>query len=144
MAYKNLVINPPKYPNTDPHKESQFYKGFSTVNNSSDVRLFDRELVKQNLINQLNTKKGERVMNPEFGTIIWNLIFEPLTDALKEAIQEDLNRIFSSDPRITPTAVMIVEKDYGLLIEATLVYSNSDQTETVMFNFDKSLGLTVK
>jgi phage baseplate assembly protein W len=35
---------------------------------------------KDNLINLIMTKKGERVLNPNFGCDIWNLLFEPIDD----------------------------------------------------------------
>ena len=48
------------------------YKGFSTNNRSKKFRVTDFELVKQDLINHFNIRKGEKLMNPNFGTIIWN------------------------------------------------------------------------
>ena len=35
---------------------------------------------KDNLINLIMTKKGERTMNPTFGCDIWELLFEPIDD----------------------------------------------------------------
>jgi phage baseplate assembly protein W len=35
---------------------------------------------KDNLVNLIMTKKGERLMQPEFGCDIWNLIFQPIVD----------------------------------------------------------------
>ena len=144
MAYKNLVITPPKYANQDTAKSSQFYRGFSTQDTTTrSVTLYDADLIKQDLINQLSTVKGERVMNPEFGTIIWNLIYDPLTDSLKQQIQQDIDRILASDPRITPLQVILVEQDYGLLIEASITYTNSNQVDNIKFSFDKEIGLSV-
>ena len=89
-----------------------------------------------------STKKGERLMNPEFGTIIWNLIFDPLTDVLKQDIVDDIDRILANDPRISPIQVRVIEKDYGLLIEATVTYAYSNQVDNLRINFDKELGLS--
>jgi phage baseplate assembly protein W len=143
MAYKNLVITPPKNNTQNTTKQSQFYRGFSTVDNTKrSVSLYDNELIKQDLLNQFSTKKGERLMNPEFGTIIWNLIFDPLTDVLKQDIVDDIDRILANDPRISPIQVRVIEKDYGLLIEATVTYAYSNQVDNLRINFDKELGLS--
>jgi len=144
MAYKNIVIKPPKIPNTDSVKQAQFYKGFSTVLNVKNTKVYDKELVKQDLINYFNTKKGERVMNPEFGTIIWNCIFDPLTDDLKEEIKSDIERILTSDPRLAPMSVNIIERDYGLLLEITVMHVETNQTENLALAFDRSIGLVVQ
>ena len=54
------------------------FKGFSSRANQQNFKLYDFEVAKQDLINRLSVRKGERVENPEFGTIIYDAIFEPL------------------------------------------------------------------
>lgn len=142
MAYKNLVITPTKYSANNTKKLSQFYKGFSTLDNTSNsVKIYDFELIKQDILNQFNTRKGERVMNPKFGTIIWDLLFEPLTATTKQQLADDINRILTSDPRATPTKIDIVDADHGFLIEITLVLNGTDVSENMILTFDKNAGL---
>ena len=141
MSYKNLVIKPPNYTNNDGVKESQFYKGFSTVNDTASVSLFDYELIRQDLINRLSTAKGERVMNPNFGTIIWHLIYDPLTEQLRDEIKDDLVSVITSDPRISPVKLELVDKDYGILVEITLAVLSTNQIEKMSLTFDRELGL---
>jgi phage baseplate assembly protein W len=142
MAYKNLVITPPNVNNVTTKKTSQFYKGFSTVDESTtNVKIYDYELIKQDILNQFNTRKGERVMNPVFGSVIWDLIYEPLTPAVKQQIAADIDRILASDPRVIPTRVNIVEQDYGFLLELTLTYKNTDVSDNMVLSFDKRVGL---
>jgi phage baseplate assembly protein W len=144
MAYKNIVLTSPKVENFTTRKITQFYRGFSTVDNSTtNVKLYDYELVKQDLLNQFNTRKGERVMDPEFGSIIWDLIYEPLTPDVKQQISEDIDRILASDPRLTPTLVNIIQQDYGFYLELTLVYNGTDFSDRMILNFDKRVGLAV-
>lgn len=44
--------------------------------------------VKFNLINLILTRKGERVMQPDFGCDIWKVLFEPITTGQIETIIE--------------------------------------------------------
>ena len=46
------------------------YKGFSSKEVSRNYRLYDIDLVKQDLINHFYIRKGEKLENPEFGTVI--------------------------------------------------------------------------
>lgn len=142
MAYKNTIINPPNISNQASVQKSQFYKGFSTVNPTSlNTKLFDFDLIKQDILNMFQTKKGERVMNPDFGTIIWSLIYEPFTDDVKQRISEDVTRILNYDPRVTPTRINITEAEYGMIIEATLYYKRQDLSSQMRFEFDRRLGI---
>jgi len=142
MAYKNTIITPPNVDNVTTQQRSQFYKGFSTVDETTtNVKLYDYELIKQDILNQFNTRKGERVMNPEFGSIIWDLIYEPLTPVVKQQIAADIDRILNLDPRVVPTLINIVEQDYGFLIELTLSYRGTDVSDNMILSFDKRVGL---
>ena len=142
MAYKNIVITPPNVKNVTTTKTSQFYKGFSTVDDTTtNVKLYDYELIKQDILNQFNIRKGERIMNPNFGSIIWDLIYEPLTPNVKQQISSDIDRILATDPRVIPTQVNIVEQDYGFLLEITLSYRGTDVSDSMILSFDKRVGL---
>ena len=69
------------------------FKGFSSKAEKQNFKVYDFECVKQDLINRLSVRKGERVENPEFGTIIYDCLFEPFTDSLKDQIMELLIRL---------------------------------------------------
>lgn len=77
------------------------FKGFSTVNKQwGNFKLYDIDLAKQDLLNELYTRKGERIMSPDFGSIIWDLLFDPMTDETIQLIQEDMLRMLTKDPRL--------------------------------------------
>ena len=142
MAYKNIVINSPGPSSQNQAKTSHFYKGFSSVDpTNAGTRLYDFSLVKQDILNHFRTRKGERVMNPAFGSIIWDLLMEPLTDEVRRALEEDINTICTFDSRVYPTQMDIIEYDSGFLIEITLVLKGTDQTEKMKLAFDQQLGL---
>ena len=114
------------------------YKGFSTYNRSKKFRITDFELVKQDLINHFNIRKGEKLMNPDFGTIIWDSIFEPLNEDIKNLIVKDVKRIIGNDPRVTAQNVLVTQFDRGLQIQIELIYISTNQRDTMMVNFDQS------
>ena len=112
------------------------YKGFSTVGRNQKFRLTDFNLVKQDLLNHFNIRKGEKLMNPNFGTIIWNVIHEPLTEDLKSVIIQDIQSIVNYDPRIGVDNVVITEYLYGLQIELELRYIPNDLRTVLNLKFD--------
>jgi len=78
------------------------YRGFSTANwlQNKSFSLTNIDLVKQDLLNQIWTIKGERVMMPNFGTRIPILAFEPNDSTTIGIIEEDLTAVFNYDPRV--------------------------------------------
>ena len=119
-----------------------FYRGFSTINKRKKFRLTDFDLAKQDLINHLHIKKGEKLMNPNFGTIIWGLIFEQLTPDIKTAISDDLTSIISYDPRLQIDSMSITEFEHGIMVSIDLTFLPSDQSDTMKITFDKNSSLS--
>jgi phage baseplate assembly protein W len=120
----------------------QMYRGFSSVNkNSENFVLYDFELIKQDLINHFHVRQGERLMQPNFGTIIWSLLFEPLTEQLKDLILQNVNEILNYDPRVQAENVLITPYDTGLQIEATLKYIPYNIQQNLQLKFDQTNGL---
>ena len=114
------------------------FKGFSSRADKKNFKLYDFEVAKQDLINRLSVRKGERVENPEFGTIIYDAIFEPFTEALKDAIIDDVTANLNADPRISTDEILVSEVDHGISIQATITYVPLNITEKLQFNFDEN------
>ena len=145
MPYKNLEINPTNYNSQHTNKLTHYYKGFSTVNpDNRGSNLYDFNLIKQNILNHLNTRKGQRVMNPKFGTIIWDILMEPLTLQVRNALTKDIEEIFTFDPRVYPTQIQINEYEQGYVIDIILVMKNTNQSETIKLTFDQKIGLSLQ
>ena len=114
------------------------FKGFSSRAENQNFKLYDFECAKQDLINRLSVRKGERVENPEFGTIIYDCLFEPFTEALKDQILEDITANLNADPRIATEEIIVSEEDHGIAIQATIKYIPLDITEKLQFKFDEN------
>ena len=114
------------------------FKGFSSKADQQNFKVYDFECVKQDLINRLSVRKGERVENPEFGTIIYDCLFEPFTEVLKDQILEDITANLNADPRISTEEILVTEADHGIAIQATIKYIPLDITEKLQFKFDEN------
>ena len=118
--------------------QSVTFKGFSSRADKKNFKLYDFEVAKQGIINRLSVRKGERVENPEFGSIIYDALFEPFTEALKTAIVEDVTGNLNADPRIATEEILVNEADKGIAIQATIKYVPLDITEKLQFSFDEN------
>ena len=112
------------------------YKGFSTLGSSKNFRLTDFELIKQDIFNHFNIRKGEKLMRPNFGTIIWNVLHEPFTEDLKSVITQDIRAIAGYDPRVSFDNIIVTEYDQGIQIELQLRYVLTNQTRVMLMNFN--------
>ena len=108
------------------------------TNTSKNYKIYDIDLVKQDLINHFYIRKGEKLENPEFGTIIWDMLFEQFTEDVKEMIAKDVETIINYDPRIVVNEVLIDSTDIGIRIQADITYIPFNINERMTFDFDKN------
>lgn len=97
------------------------------------------EQAKSNLRNLLATKKGERIMQPEFGTGLQSLLFEQLDDNLEQNLQS----VITETVRFWLPYINIEEIDVRMTDEMkdmnraemsiTFSVANQINTETVSF-----------
>ena len=102
---------------------------------------------KSNILNLLNTRQGERRMQPTFGSRLWNLLFEQNTEALGDiaanVVREDIAMWI---PNVTVLSVQsnILKSDqstdsrdiYRLLISVTFMLNMTKQQDTVTITVD--------
>jgi phage baseplate assembly protein W len=119
------------------------YKGFSSQNAKQGFKLYDIDLVKQDLINHFYIKKGEKLQNPDFGTIIWDMIFEPFTEETKKLIADDVETIVNYDPRVVVDSVSVDSTEMGMRIEASITYLPFNVSDRMTFDFDRTTS-TIK
>lgn len=122
---------------------AKLYNGFSTINRNKKFRLSDIELVKQDLVNHFNIRQGEKLMQPEFGTVIWSMLFEPMTDYVSQVIVEDVKKIVGYDPRVQLQNVTINEYNNGIQVYIDLLFVQTNQATNLSLQFDnQSQNLT--
>ena len=107
------------------------FRGFSTVGKRfGNFVLEDKELAKRDLLNHFYTRKGERLGEPEFGSILPELIFEQLDEATIDIVEEDVISVVSTDPRWAFNDVQVTVGEHSIQCEIQLTYltdGTSDQ-----------------
>lgn len=116
------------------------YKGFSTIDQTKKFRLTDLDLIKRDLLNHFSIRKGEKLMNPNFGSIVWNILFEPLTEDVKALIVEDIKRVVSYDPRVRVDNVLVNQLDIGLQVQIELIFLPDNYSDVLSLRFDRELN----
>lgn len=112
--------------------------GFSTVGRDEPpYRIVDVEVVKQDLLNAFHTRRGERVMRPDFGTIIFDLLFNPFDEETKAEVVEDAIRIIDGDPRVQLLAIEARELEETLRIDIQLLFTPSATVDTLSIEYDR-------
>lgn len=119
------------------------YTGFSFKNwqRTKSFTVTDVDLVKQDLLNHIFTRRGERVGQRGFGTIIQDLLFEPFDDDTTVLISDQVRAVIDFDPRVvlvSPDDFQLnADYDRGILqIKALLTYVEIDLTDILHINLE--------
>ena len=104
-------------------------------------RMLDQQLVIQDLINAFNIVKGTKVGQPEYGTTLWSYVFEPNVADIQFAIQNEVRRVCSLDPRIILNSVTTFPQDQGILIEVEIAVNPFNQAELINVFFDSNTNV---
>ena len=105
-------------------------------NNPQDLKLnYDHGAIFNSIRNIFNTKKGQKILNPEFGLDLEQFLFDSITkenaDIIGKTIYEQLGLY---DSRITVTTVDIVavpdNNEYRITIAIVLPSLNNQKVQT--------------
>lgn len=118
--------------------KKNIYRGLSFRNFSKNksIKLYDIDLIKKDLLNNIFTRRGERVKMFMYGTRIPDLVFEPLDEVALNVIEEDLRSVVASEPRVSLVDLRIVPLfDRSVVIcSLVLYYLELDFTDTLSVN----------
>lgn len=93
------------------------FVGFNTQNQYKKFTLVDFELIKRDLLNAFNIRQGQLPGRPEYGTVLWNYLFENQVDAVQQGIINEVQRVAGGDPRIFISNINVYPQENGMLIE---------------------------
>jgi phage baseplate assembly protein W len=114
------------------------FKGYSSIGtNFTKPVLTNFDLAKRDLLNQFGTRLGERVMLPAHGSIIWELLFDPIDDNTRELIKQDVIRIISEDPRWEFVEVKTIDGEHSITVDVTLIYKPEEERIELPLVFER-------
>jgi len=99
-----------------------------------------KDAIRNNIINYFLTGQGERYMNPSFGTIIRNLMFENIdqnmVDRVKNTVRTGLSEYF---PSVVPSDFKVIGTPDSNTVTLSLKYSikNTNIQDEVVINFEQ-------
>lgn len=91
-------------------------------NVSNDIKVsFDEDAIRNSVTNCINTKPGEKVLDPEFGMNLDQFLFQPLSEVNGDYIgRYILNRLSLLEPRINIQRIKVNvsydDNTYGIVI----------------------------
>jgi phage baseplate assembly protein W len=82
-----------------------------------------KDQIKSNLINLLLTNKGERILNPEFGSDLKRILFEQITPSTEDNIRNTINTAINIyAPEVTADEIIINNNPDSNTISITVNY----------------------
>lgn len=119
-------------------QQSKIFVGYSTLDTNSKQQQFaDIPLIKRDLYNHFNTIPGQRVMMPTYGCAVWNLLFEPFDEAVKDAVVAECTKVVMSDSRVILQSITVNEFNQGLVVQMELLYQPYNVMDTFSIEFDR-------
>jgi len=121
-------------------QQDEVYSDFLTNFNAHPVsgmllRLVNEKAVSRSIRNLINTNRGERLYQPDIGSSIRNLLFEPMGQATAIALRSAIEHtIRTYEPRAQVLDVGIVARELENAYIVTIVYMLINSAEPVSVN----------
>jgi phage baseplate assembly protein W len=110
--------------------------GFNTIGQSKKFTLVDFQLIQRDLLNAFNIRQGELPGRPEYGTVMWDFIFENQIEELQRNIEAEVQRVCAGDPRISVSNIQSFPQQNGILIQLQITVVPTTNAEILSVFFD--------
>lgn len=111
--------------------------GFNTQNQFKKFTLVDGALVKRDLLNAFNIRQGQIPGRPQYGTALWDNLFENQTSETDNSILAEIQRVAGGDPRLQIADVQLFNQQNGILIQLEIIILPSTTAERLSIFFDQ-------
>jgi phage baseplate assembly protein W len=116
---------------------AQTFIGFNTQGQYKKFTLTDFPLIKRDLLNAFNIKQGQLPGRPDYGTVLWDYLFENQVEETQTQITNEIQRVAGGDPRIFISDIQVYPQANGMLIELQLAITPSTTAERLAIFFNQ-------
>lgn len=113
------------------------FVGFNTQNQYKKFTLVDFELIKRDLLNAFNIRRGQLPGRPGYGTVLWDYLFENQIEAVQQGIIDEVQRVAGGDPRVYISNINVYPQENGMLIELEIQVVATTNAEILSIFFDQ-------
>ena len=98
------------------------------------------EIVKKDLLYHLFTRRGERVMMPDFGTSIQDTVFDPNDEITQRLITDEIQSVIDQDPRVEVIRLTVNadEDNHRIDVEVLLRFIELEIVDTLNIDLEAS------
>lgn len=99
------------------------------------IALTNSEAIKRSVRNLILTQKGERFFQPDIGSDIQNLLFEPISEYTSEVLKElILETIKNHEPRAIGPEVLIRPDEFNNAYNVTILFYVINNADPISVN----------
>jgi len=120
LGFSTIDSNKPKTTNAQGGSGGGVGSILNPIIPGKKFKINDQQLVIRDFVNALNIRQGEKVGQPSYGTTLWNFVFEPNTPDMQFALENEIRRVASTDPRILINYIKAYPQENGILMEVEM------------------------
>ena len=108
------------------------------ITNAKKFTMTDTDLVIRDFLNALNIPLGQKPGRPDYGTTLWDFVFEPNTTDVQTLLENEVRRVGNQDPRISLGVINCTPYNSGIQLEAEFSISPFNDVQSLSVFFDQS------
>ena len=111
-------------------------KGFTTKGGNFD-KLYDKDVVLQNFLAELQSEKYSCDWDVEFGSKVPTAVFSKLTASLITELEEDIRKVANNQSGMELLNISTIEGDRSLTFTLTIrfLFDNNPDTNTISYDY---------
>ena len=135
-GFSTIDANKPKTTNPPPGINGGPGSITNSLNPGRKYKLTDTALVVRDFLNALNIRQGQKVGQPEYGSKLWDFVFEPNTADVQQELENEIRRIAAFDPRLQIGYLKVYPQENGILLEIQIAVTPFNQAEVLNIFFN--------